>query len=59
MKSQQINKRIVFVSTIAQAQSKASSKLQHREFDCECGQSFAVETKHTIWVSCQACKVNN
>jgi hypothetical protein len=59
MKSQQRNKRIVFVNTIAQAENKASSKLQHREFDCDCGKSFAVETKSTIWVACKLCKRTN
>jgi SOS response regulatory protein OraA/RecX len=59
MKAQQKTKRVVFVNTENQAKNKASSKLQYRAFDCDCGQSFAVETKSTIWVACQACKRNN
>ena len=53
------NKRIVFVNTTKQALTKATTQSQHRSFDCDCGQSFAVETKSTIWVACQACKKSN
>lgn len=59
MKAQLKNKRVVFVNTTAQAKNKATSQNQHRAFDCDCGQSFAVETKSTVWVACQACKRNN
>lgn len=48
------NKRILFVATANLL--KYGKKNQLRAFDCDCGQSSALETKNTIWVSCATCK---
>jgi ribosomal protein L37AE/L43A len=61
MNRKNIPKRINFMNTIQQVKNKATTEAQFTEYDCDCGKSFAVETKTSIWVACRACrkKVNH
>jgi len=52
-----MKKRIVFVAE--GSLMRYGKKSQLRTFDCDCGQSLALETSLTIWVSCSTCKKTN
>lgn len=50
-----IKKRIVFVD-MEISLLRYGRRSQLRSFDCDCGESKALETRSTIWVQCSACK---
>lgn len=57
MKTPFYQKETKFVNTIKQAMRYSSDPLtQVRIYQCDCGESMAIETSKKIYVACAACK---
>lgn len=57
MKQQIKTKRVIFISNDLLKYGKKEQLLRNG-FQCDCGESQALETKFTIWVKCEHCKKN-